>query len=53
MRAFIVAGLFAASAFWLARGVGIPVWRDWDAGDASDIALCVFLGFLMLQWGRP
>jgi hypothetical protein len=42
MSRLIAATLAAAAAYWLARGAGIPSWRDWEPGDAADIALCVF-----------
>ena len=34
--------LMAIVAFWMARAVGIPAWRDWIPGDASDCALLTF-----------
>lgn len=47
-----------AGAFMLAVVVlvfaihaGIPVWRDWVPGDASDLTLFTFIGLLMLT--RP
>jgi len=42
------AALLAAAAYWLARGAGIPAWRDWEPGDAADIALCVFYAVWLL-----
>jgi hypothetical protein len=48
-RTILAAASLAMAAFWLARGVGIPVWRDWEPGDAADIALCVFWAVWLLR----
>lgn len=46
--------LLAVAAFWMARGVGIPAWRTWEPGDASDIALFVFTAvFIIARQVRP
>lgn len=46
------------AAYYLARGVGIPHWREgfsWAVvGDASDIGFAAGMGvFLIAQWIRP
>ncbi len=38
---------YALAAFYLAVGLGIPVWRDWIPGDATDIATLVFFATLI------
>jgi hypothetical protein len=29
-------------AYSFARALGVPIWRDWQIGDATDIALTAF-----------
>jgi len=43
---FVSALAFAFAAYYAARGLGLPAWRDWEAGDAADIGMLVFLGVL-------
>jgi len=43
MTRFIACLAAASAAYFLARGVGIPIWRHWEPGDACDIALLVFV----------
>ena len=47
-RLIIGALMLAAAAFYAARGIGLPVWRDWVAGDATDIAALVFIATLLI-----
>jgi hypothetical protein len=35
----LVAGLLA---FCIAREAGVPVWRDWEIGDATDIGFLTY-----------
>jgi hypothetical protein len=43
LRRFYVAALIALLAAWIARGLGIPIWREWDPGDCVDIGFFAFL----------
>lgn len=49
MRRTLVAICSAAVAFWFARALGIPAWRTWEIGDASDIALLTFIAVFEIQ----
>lgn len=44
MASFMSGGL----AFFVAKGCGIPTWRDWEVGDATDISLTAFLAVFWL-----
>jgi hypothetical protein len=48
MERLLAAFVFACVAFWIARALGIPVWRNWEPGDATDIALFTGWGVLLL-----
>jgi hypothetical protein len=50
VRLFFAAAMLSMVSWWIARGIGIEVWRDWDMGDRSDIALYVFIAVLLLGW---
>lgn len=52
-RTFYGAMLLGFVAYWLALGMGIPAWRQWQPGDASDIGVFVFLAVLALGPRRP
>lgn len=42
MRLLITAA-FGLAAFAMAHANGIPIWRNWPVGDATDIGLLVAL----------
>lgn len=42
-----------AAAFFLAIGVGLPVWRWGAVGDASDVASFVWFACFFLTARRP
>ena len=49
MDRYLSAAFAGAAAFFLARGVGLPVWQNWPAdwkGDATDIGVLTFLAVL-------
>lgn len=48
MREFFAAVALGLAAYWLARGVGIPSWRSWEPGDATDIGFLVWGAVLLL-----
>lgn len=48
MREIYAAALLALAGYWLARGIGIPSWRSWEPGDATDIAVCIFVATIIL-----
>ena len=48
LRLIIAAAFLGLAAFYLARGVGIPAWQSWIAGDATDIGALVFFAVLFL-----
>ena len=40
----LFAALCAALFGWfVGKAMGVPIWRDWDMGDRSDLALLAFL----------
>ena len=43
MRRVFASVVIGVAAYWLAIGVGIPAWRTWKPGDASDIG--AFIGW--------
>ena len=43
------AGAVAFAAFYLARAAGVPAWRNWESGDATDVGLLTFFGILLLM----
>lgn len=44
---YLGAFFIGMAAFWLARGVGLPVWRL-ESGDALEIAFFAGLGALLI-----
>lgn len=40
LYAAFCAGLLA---WFIGKAMNVPVWRDWDIGDRSDMALTAFL----------
>lgn len=51
LPAAVIAGLLAAM---IAHEAGVPWWRDWQIGDASDIGLTTgWLVFTLLRFMRP
>lgn len=51
-RRIIGAAMLGLVAFWFARALNIPFWRQWEPGDASDIALFTFAAAMFLS-SRP
>jgi len=54
-RWLIASAHWGLLAFMIAKGAGVPVWRDWEIGDATDIgfvtSVAVFLtGLRVRQW---
>ncbi|QUT07890.1 hypothetical protein KFK14_11175 [Sphingobium phenoxybenzoativorans] len=47
-RRIWIALMVALVAMFFAKGMGIPLWRDWDIGDQADIALCTFCAIYSL-----
>ena len=46
------AALFAGLLGWfVGKALGVPIWRDWDIGDRTDMALTAAL--LVLCLTRP
>ena len=44
IQVFTAAVFFGSAAYWFAIGIGLPSWRRWPPGDASDIGLFTALG---------
>lgn len=51
-RVLVAAVLLGFAAFWLACGVGIPAWRAYEPGDATDIGVSVGVAVMLLASRR-
>lgn len=40
--------MLALAAFYLARGIGLPLWRSWEPGDVTDIVVLTFIGAMLV-----
>lgn len=48
MRLIIAAVILGFAAFWMARAVGLPIWQNWVAGDATDVGFGVAVAVMLL-----
>lgn len=45
LYAAMTAGLLG---WFIGKALNVPIWRDWDIGDRSDMALCAALLIIAL-----
>lgn len=41
--------LLAQLAWFIGKALGVPVWREWDIGDRTDMAVAAFLAAWLLS----